>query len=295
MAISNFIPGIWKENLFTQLDKNYVGVKHCTREYEGNIDGKGSVVNIPSLVPVNIFSYVKGYDMGAPQKAFFPDSYQLKIDQAKAFNFIIDDIERVQSNISFMDEMLKNAAKGLAKAADKYVYGIFKDEDVNENYGMENIRAYDVTVENVIDYFYEAINILYKNDVTNADEISIEVSPDIAMLIVKAKMALGIKDNEILETGCIGRINGCKIFVSNNIYTYEDDDERKVHRCFVRTNRAIAFAEQLSEMTAYRPEKRFGDAVKGLHLYGAKVARPNEMVMVDMILPQQDEPEYDEA
>jgi len=24
----------------------------------------------------------------------------------------------------------------------------------------------------------------------------------------------------------------------------------------------------------YKPEKRFGDAVKGLHVYGAKVVRP---------------------
>ena len=41
MAISNFIPSVWRENLFAQLDNNYVGVKHCNREYEGDIIGKG--------------------------------------------------------------------------------------------------------------------------------------------------------------------------------------------------------------------------------------------------------------
>ena len=45
--------------------------------------------------------------------------------------------------------------------------------------------------------------------------------------------------------------------------------------------RAIAFAEQLSEISAYRPEKRFADAVKGLHLYGAKVVYPNELVVIE--------------
>ena len=54
------------------------------------------------------------------------------------------------------------------------------------------------------------------------------------------------------------------------------------HKCIARTKRAIAFAEQLSEINAYRPEKRFADAVKGLHLYGAKVVYPKEMVLLNL-------------
>ena len=54
------------------------------------------------------------------------------------------------------------------------------------------------------------------------------------------------------------------------------------HKCLARTKRAIAFAEQLSEIDAYRPEKRFADAVKGLHLYGAKVVHPTEMILLDL-------------
>jgi len=37
---------------------------------------------------------------------------------------------------------------------------------------------------------------------------------------------------------------------------------------------AITYAEQISGVEAYRPEARFADAMKGLHLYGAKVTRP---------------------
>lgn len=281
MAISNFIPGVWKENLFKQLDNNYIGVKHCTREYEGDIVGKGSIVNIPGLLPVNIFNYSKGCDMSTPQSCLSNEINQLKIDQAKAFHFAIDDIDRVQNNPKFMDELVRNAARALAKVAEKHVFSLFKGYDISATPDVANIQAYDVTSENVISYLYDAINVLYKNDITNMDDISIEVSPDIAMLIVKAKTELGVKDNDMLETGCIGRINGCKIFVSNNIYSFFNEDDQKAHRCFVRTNRAIAFAEQLSEMAAYRPERRFGDAVKGLYLYGAKLARPKEIVLID--------------
>lgn len=34
---------------------------------------------------------------------------------------------------------------------------------------------------------------------------------------------------------------------------------------------ATSYAEQLTEVEGYRPEKSFKDAVKGLHIYGAKV------------------------
>ena len=33
-------------------------------------------------------------------------------------------------------------------------------------------------------------------------------------------------------------------------------------------------AQQILETEAYRPERRFADALKGLHVYGAKVVRP---------------------
>ena len=37
MAITNFIPTIWSENLLTSLDKQYIAVANCNRDYEGEI------------------------------------------------------------------------------------------------------------------------------------------------------------------------------------------------------------------------------------------------------------------
>lgn len=282
MAISNFIPSVWRENLFAQLDNNYVGVKHCNREYEGDIIGKGSVVNIPGLNKVNVFNYVKGTDMSAPQSAI-SEGNQLVIDQAKAFNFLIDDVDRVQNNPKLMDEAIRNAAKALAKAAEKSVFGIFNSgTDLKEDFGVMQEFCYGVSSDNVIDYIIGGITSLYQRDVTNTDDIFIEVSPDIAGLIFKAKAELGIKDGLSMETGHIGNINGCKVYVSNNITVESDHEEGYFSRCFIRSRRAIAFAEQLSEINAYRPEKRFADAVKGLHLYGVKLVKPSEIIVLDM-------------
>ena len=38
---------------------------------------------------------------------------------------------------------------------------------------------------------------------------------------------------------------------------------------------AIAYAEQIVKVETYRPDDSFSDAVKGLHVYGAKLIRPD--------------------
>lgn len=45
------------------------------------------------------------------------------------------------------------------------------------------------------------------------------------------------------------------------------------------TSMATSYAEQISKVEAIRPEKRFADALKGLHLYGAKVFRGSALVV----------------
>jgi hypothetical protein len=38
---------------------------------------------------------------------------------------------------------------------------------------------------------------------------------------------------------------------------------------------AITFADQITKVEAYRPQSSFSDALKGLHVYGAKLVRPD--------------------
>jgi hypothetical protein len=40
---------------------------------------------------------------------------------------------------------------------------------------------------------------------------------------------------------------------------------------------ATTYVEQIVDLQTYKPEKRFGDGVKGLHVYGAKVVRPTAL------------------
>jgi hypothetical protein len=48
------------------------------------------------------------------------------------------------------------------------------------------------------------------------------------------------------------------------------------------TSLATAYAEQISKVEAFRPQARFTDALKGLHLYGSKVVRPESLVVASV-------------
>ncbi len=268
MSLSNFISTVWSETLYSQMDKKYIAVANCNREFEGDIKNRGDRVKICGVGQINVFDYNKNSDFNSGVQELNDVVRTLIINQAKAFNFQIDDIEKAQSNPKLMDAAVKNAAAALANVADQHVYSLCSKAGTS--------IAETATIDNIIPILIDARTTLLKNNVCDPGEIVIEVSPEVSNLILKSKINASNEDT-VLETGCIGNIAGCKIFVSNNIVV-----DGNVHKCLARSKRAIAFAEQLSEMDAYRPEKRFADAVKGLHLYGAEVIYPSEMVRLDL-------------
>jgi hypothetical protein len=268
MALINFIPIVWSENLLSQMDKKYIAVANCNREFEGDIKGRGDRVKICGLGAINVFNYEKNYDFETSAQELSDSVKTIMIDQAKAFNFQIDDIDRAQSNPKLMDAAVKNAAAALANTADQYIFSLCSKAG-------SNIAA-NASVDNIIDLIIDARTKLLENNVCDPGDIVVEVSPAVGALILKNKINISNSDTA-LETGCIGYVAGCKVFVSNNVVVADN-----VHKCMARSKRAIAFAEQLSEVDAYRPERRFADAVKGLHLYGAQVIYPSEMVRLDL-------------
>ena len=270
MALTNFIPTIWSETLACELDKKYIAVKNCNRDFEGDIKTKGNTVKICGVGDISVFDYTRNTDMSAPE-TLSDTERTLVIDRAKAFNFQIDDVDRAQAIPKLMQAAMKKAASALAGEADSYIFGLAS------SCAEENAIDFEApTADNIIDSILSVRTKLYTKNVYDADDIVFEVSPEIAELILKAKINVATNNREALENGCIGSICGTKIYVSNNILK-----DGSTHKCVARSKRSVAFAEQLSEIEAYRPEKRFADAVKGLHLYGAKIVFPEEYFVMN--------------
>lgn len=276
MAITNFISTVWSETLYESLDKKYVAVKNCNRDFDGEIKEAGSVVKICGVGSVNVFDYAKNTDISSMQ-TLSDTVVELAINRARAFNFQIDDIDRAQSSPKLMQSAMKVAAAALANDADEYVYSLYSEIPAGNT--VKNATA---NAENILDSIIAAREKLYMGNVNGNEEIVLEVSPQVASLILKSKINLANDAGDAaLDNGFIGSIAGCKVYVSNNIKS-ATSNSTVYHKCFMRTKRAIAFASQISEINAYRPESRFADAVKGLHLYGAKIVYQDELVLLDL-------------
>lgn len=271
MAITNFIPEVWSETLHEELQKNYVAVKLSTREYEGEIKSQGDRVKINGLGPVTVFNYTKNTNMPEPE-VLSDTTRTLVIDQAKGFNFCIDAIDDVQSSPKLVQAAMKKAADALSDVADKYIYSLFDGS-------VTTIRE-EATVDNIVSILCRARRRLMENNVPNSATISLEVSPAVEQLLIMANLLTDTNNSNALSRGYIGKMLGFDIYVTNNI----ERDVEGYYRCLARTQRAIAFAEQINSIKPYEPELRNGTAVKGLHLYGAKVVYPKEMVYVDLKL-----------
>ena len=277
MAINDFIPNVWSETLYNELNKAYVGVSNCNRDFEGDIRTKGDTVRIAGIGDVNVFDYNKNTDFSATLQTLNSTSRQLQISQAKAFNFQIDDIDKAQQTPKLMKQAMRQAADALADAADRYVYSLYSE--IKEG---NIINRSSLGYSEMIDVVLAAREKLMENNVpANADTV-LEVSPAIASLLIKSKILQSTDNAEALTNGFLGSFVGFDVYVSNNIVRESDGGDQMYYKCLARTKRAIAFAEQINSVEAYRPEKRFADAVKGLHLYGAKIVYPKEVLLLDL-------------
>ncbi|MBQ3049130.1 MAG: hypothetical protein IJC94_04155 [Oscillospiraceae bacterium] len=269
MSLNRFTSTVWSETLYKELQKNYVGVKLCNREFEGEIKGQGDRVKICGIGPISVFNYSKNTDMPAAE-VLSDNERTLIIDQAKGFNFFIDDVDAAQARPNIMTEAMSRASDALADVADSFVYSL---EDDN----VASLTNADTTAASIISTLAEARLRLMENNVPNTASISLEVPPAIEQKLVLAKVLHATDNTAAISKGYVGSFMGFDVYVSNNIPKSGDS-----YKCIARTNRAIAFAEQINSVTAYEPELRHGDAIKGLHLYGAKIIYPGEMVFLHL-------------
>ena len=118
MAIKNFIPTIWSEHLIQDLSHKRVAVNNSNLAYEGEIREKGSRVQVCGLFPVTISNYEKNTEIAAPE--MLEDYHNdIVIEQAKYFNFMIDDVDRAQADPKLLNLAIANASSALAREADK--------------------------------------------------------------------------------------------------------------------------------------------------------------------------------
>lgn len=285
MSLNLFIPTIWSARLLVALQKEYVfgqeGV--INRDYEGDFADAGDTVKLHSIGDPTIFDYTKNVDMPAAET--LSDSEKtLQITEAKAFNFQVDDVDQAQQKPQVMDAAMERAALRLGDIADQYLAAsMWTGRDTANDIGSDAAPITAPVAEPDPEGAYEQL-------VDLSVKLNERSVPKNGRFVIVPAWYEGIlrKDGRFIANdsasdeagqpllnGQVGRAAGFKILVSNNIQTNAAPvgaaNQQTRYRVIAGHRIATTFADQISKVEAYRPERRFADAVKGLHVYGAGV------------------------
>ena len=276
MAFSNFIPEVWSARLLEHLDKVHVYAALMNRDYEGDIRAYGDTVHINQIGSITINDYT-GDDIEAPEEL---DStmMELKIDQAKYFNFQVKDIDNAQSHPKLVDAAMQRASYGINDTIDRYLASLLL---AGADSGSV-ITAGALTSENAYDYLVDLGVTLNEHNVPMLGRWVV-IPPWFHGLLLKDPRFVGNGtgyNQAILQGGWVGDAAGFRIHLSNNVPLSDS-----TYSVIAGTNAAGSFAEQLVELEAYRREENFSDAVKGLHVYGAKVTQPEALAVLKCAKP----------
>jgi hypothetical protein len=274
-----FIPTVWAARLLTALEKSlvYGQANVCNRDYEGEIREAGSTVKIASVGDVNIGDYVKDTNIADPD--ILTDSEQsLLIDQSKYFNFYVDSIDRAQQNVNVLDEAMRRSAWGLREKADTFIASVMEAAVVTANKIGSTTTPKVPTKDDAYEYLVDLGVLLDESDVPIEGRFVIVPAWFHGLLLKDDRFvnAGTMRSDIALANGEVGEAAGFKILKSNNVPNVTATKYKIIAGHAIAT----AYVEQIVDLQTYKPEKRFGDAVKGLHVYGAKVVRPTALAML---------------
>jgi N4-gp56 family major capsid protein len=287
MAVDTFIPEVWRADLLTTLDESYVlaAPQTTNRDYEGDIANAGDTVHIGSLTDPTVSTYTKNVTTIDPQTLTTTDQ-TLVIDQSKYFAFEVDDVDMRQARNggALLTTAARRAAVKLQELADTYIGTL-----MTTNAG--SILAAQ-TADNGAAAYSVLIRLKVALDRANVPQDGrwVAVSPEFyALLLMDNRFtdASAYGQGGVVTNGLVGRALGFDVRVSTNLPAGTAADQvatpGAVSSWIIAGHRmATTFAEQINKTEAYRPDNSFSDAIKGLHLYGAKVVRPEALAAVDV-------------
>jgi hypothetical protein len=275
MAITNFQQTIWSRKFNQALETITSLRNHCDFKYQR--DSKNAKeVKILNVVRPTIRTYVPGTAL--TREGATDGSMTLQINQFKYFDFEVDDVDEAQSVPGMMDELTREASRGLAEEGDKYVASLVKaGVESAQNPLAQSSSVISLTKANAVRSVEDGFAELYSKNCKVSDTFYLEVAPKPFTIYREALTELSTNNPEVLKKGAVGKINNAYVCIENLLP--KSDDSQAIYN-ILRTSKAIAFAEQINKVEAYRPQDAFSDALKGLYTFGALITRPDEIYVI---------------
>lgn len=271
-TVTHFQRTVWSASILRSLETITSLRNHCDFMYEKDSE-HAKEVKILSVNRPTIRQYNPGTAL--VRESVADSSQLLELNQYYYFNFEVEDIVKAQSQPGMMEALTDEAAKGLALEGDKYVAKVVKDAaDAGEIGKSESVVS--LTTAKVKGAVEDGFAYLYGNNCKISDTYYLELAPKVFTTYRQELTELSTNNPEIIKKGAVGRVNNALVCIENLLPSTDNSFYN-----ILRTNKAIAFAEQIEKVEHYRPEDAFTDAVKGLYVFGAKMVRPDEIYVIE--------------
>lgn len=274
MSVALFKPQVWSAQILTGLDEAlvYAQPQIVNRDYEGEITSQGQSVRIVTIGDPSIFPYKSGDTIN--YEDIDTAGLDLPIDQGDAFAFKLDDVDKAQVAVNPMAKTTQRAARKLAQQADRYVASLYTGVAPANVVGSTG-SPINITTSPKDAWDKVLIPLRTKLNRSNVPAMDryVVVSPEFTGALLQDDRFVRVDasgSEQGLRNGLVGRAAGFDVLESN-VTPVPSGDTQVIQAGYPG---ALTFVDQILETEALRLESTIADAVRGLHVYGAKLIRP---------------------
>lgn len=307
-STANFAPnavnGAFSPTIFSQRVLNFFRTASVVEgitnnDYYGELGSYGDTVRIILEPTINVAAYTRGATVTS--QALVDNEITLEISQANRFQFQVDDIEVKLSHVNWESLATGSATYALKNAYDKEVLTFMSNSakannylgDTGANGSIETFAALaGATAVPILLGFgggaaVDPMNLLSRMAVV-LDEAEVPeegryvvVSPRFMELLARTDSKLLSTDYNQGEGGLrnglvmTGKLRGFSIYKTNNC----PKGIATVDHIIAGHMSAVATVSSIDKVEKIRSETTFADIIRGLHVYGRGVVRPESLVV----------------
>ena len=289
---SFFLPAVYSKNILSFFRKKAVGEAITNTDYAGDITQFGDTVNIIKEPTITVYQYERGQNVTATKLT--DEELTLIVDTANAFKFIVDDIEAKMSHVNWREAAGSAAAYALADAFDENIFtkiaagvsasapdNIIGGDAAVGSAGLEETTAsVDLGQSEVdpLDLMARMARLLDDQNVPEEGRWFVGSPRFYEELSKTASKLMSVDYNGgmgSLRNGLVsqGQLRGFTMYKSNNVPA----PSTATGQVLCGHISAVATAQTITQTEVLRDPDSFGDIVRGLHVHGIKVLRPEAL------------------
>ncbi|WP_319561665.1 phage capsid protein [Marispirochaeta sp.] len=259
------IPIIIGKAILESLKTNLVYSRLFNTDYIGELQ-YGNTVKIPSIGSVTVGAYTRYNDLVPEQVA---DSAQdLTISHASQFSIVIDDLDRAQARPDVMAAYAREAVFQMNNTIDKYLAGVaVGGGTLTADLGNDSTPI-EVNSSNVGTILRLIARKLDDAKVPRVGRVVV-VPPWMVEDLVGANISESTNNVDELRNGFVTRYAGFDVLMSGNV----PNTDGEKYKIIAGSPISATWGSQVEKTEMIRHPNFFGDVLRGLVSYGAKVTR----------------------